>query len=177
MFKTWNSADLTSQAVNLQPIRLAGGWRLVLICSERKVLLADCWWLVCSERKVLVADKPNKQADLSSLVGQIFQYMVSNYIAAILFYSLCYLFLGPIVLSNQCCKPLCATIQCVASPVEKAEFMNLVFFSSNCVLARWEMSSSSLEPFWRCYRCLELQCLEQSSPHFSVSIDKNHLAL
>jgi hypothetical protein len=27
----------------------------VLICSERKVLLADCWWLVCSERKVLLA--------------------------------------------------------------------------------------------------------------------------
>jgi hypothetical protein len=33
----------------------------VLICYERKVLLADCWWLVCSERKVLVADKPNEQ--------------------------------------------------------------------------------------------------------------------
>jgi hypothetical protein len=31
-----------------------GRW-LVLICSERKVLLADCWWLVCSERKVLLA--------------------------------------------------------------------------------------------------------------------------
>jgi hypothetical protein len=31
------------------------GWWLVLICSERKVLLADCWWLVCSERKVLLA--------------------------------------------------------------------------------------------------------------------------
>jgi hypothetical protein len=29
---------------------------LVLICSERKVLLADCWWPVCSERKVLLAD-------------------------------------------------------------------------------------------------------------------------
>jgi hypothetical protein len=28
---------------------------LVLICSERKVLLADCWWLVCSERKVPLA--------------------------------------------------------------------------------------------------------------------------
>jgi hypothetical protein len=38
-----------------QPVRLAGGWLLVLICSERKILLADCWWLVCSERKVLVA--------------------------------------------------------------------------------------------------------------------------
>jgi hypothetical protein len=30
------------------------GW-LVLVCSERKVLLAGCWWLVCSERKVLLA--------------------------------------------------------------------------------------------------------------------------
>jgi hypothetical protein len=31
------------------------GWWLMLICSERKVLLADCWWLVCSERKILLA--------------------------------------------------------------------------------------------------------------------------
>jgi hypothetical protein len=30
------------------------GW-LVLICSERRVLLSGCWWLVCSERKVLLA--------------------------------------------------------------------------------------------------------------------------
>jgi hypothetical protein len=37
---------------NRQPIRLAGGWWLVLICSERKILLTGCWWLVCSERKV-----------------------------------------------------------------------------------------------------------------------------
>jgi hypothetical protein len=37
------------------PVRLAGGWWLMLICSERKVLLADCCWLVCSERKVLLA--------------------------------------------------------------------------------------------------------------------------
>jgi hypothetical protein len=28
---------------------------LVLICCERKVLMADCWWLICSERKVLLA--------------------------------------------------------------------------------------------------------------------------
>jgi hypothetical protein len=28
---------------------------LVLICYERKVLLANCWWLVCCERKVLLA--------------------------------------------------------------------------------------------------------------------------
>jgi hypothetical protein len=39
----------------IQPVRLAGGWWLVLICSESKVLLAGCWWLVCSERKVLLA--------------------------------------------------------------------------------------------------------------------------
>jgi hypothetical protein len=31
------------------------GWWLVQICSERKVLLTDCWWLVCSQRKVLLA--------------------------------------------------------------------------------------------------------------------------
>jgi hypothetical protein len=36
-------------------VLLADCWWLV--CSERKVkvLLADCWWLVCSERKVLLA--------------------------------------------------------------------------------------------------------------------------
>jgi hypothetical protein len=38
-----------------RPVRLAGGWWLVLIYSEIKVLLASCWWLVCSERKVLLA--------------------------------------------------------------------------------------------------------------------------
>jgi hypothetical protein len=27
---------------NLEPVRLAGCWWLVLICSERKVLLAGC---------------------------------------------------------------------------------------------------------------------------------------
>jgi hypothetical protein len=31
------------------------GWWLVLVCSERKVLLAGCWWLICCERKVLLA--------------------------------------------------------------------------------------------------------------------------
>jgi hypothetical protein len=31
------------------------GWRLVLICSARKILLAGCWWQVCSERKILLA--------------------------------------------------------------------------------------------------------------------------
>jgi hypothetical protein len=33
------------------------GWWLMagVVCSERKVLLAGCWWLICSERKVLLA--------------------------------------------------------------------------------------------------------------------------
>jgi hypothetical protein len=30
------------------------GWWLVMICAERKVLLAGCWWLVYFERKVLL---------------------------------------------------------------------------------------------------------------------------
>jgi hypothetical protein len=38
------------QIIPGDPVRLAGGWCLVLICSERKLLLADCWWLVCSDR-------------------------------------------------------------------------------------------------------------------------------
>jgi hypothetical protein len=38
-----------------RPVRLAGGWWLVLVCSERKVLLAGSCWLICSERKVLLA--------------------------------------------------------------------------------------------------------------------------
>jgi hypothetical protein len=45
----------TLQGENLQPVRLVGGRWLVLVCSERKVLLAGCWWLVCSEKKVLLA--------------------------------------------------------------------------------------------------------------------------
>jgi hypothetical protein len=49
----------------MQPVCLAGGWRLVLICSERKVLLADRWWLIVLREKYcwLVADKPNEQGD------------------------------------------------------------------------------------------------------------------
>jgi hypothetical protein len=27
----------------------------VRVCSERKILLAGCWWLICCERKVLLA--------------------------------------------------------------------------------------------------------------------------
>jgi hypothetical protein len=40
---------------HMHPVRLAGGWWLVLICYERKVLLTGCWWLICCERKVLLA--------------------------------------------------------------------------------------------------------------------------
>jgi hypothetical protein len=40
----------------------------VLVCSERKVLLAVGWWLVCSERKVLVADKPSEQGATHALI-------------------------------------------------------------------------------------------------------------
>jgi hypothetical protein len=42
----------------------------MLICSERKVLLADCWliaggWFVLREKYCwLVADKPNEQGGL-----------------------------------------------------------------------------------------------------------------
>jgi hypothetical protein len=25
------------------------GWWLVLVCSERNILLAGCWWLICSD--------------------------------------------------------------------------------------------------------------------------------
>jgi hypothetical protein len=37
------------------------GWLLVLICSERKILLAGCWWLVCSDGWWLISqtNKPN----------------------------------------------------------------------------------------------------------------------
>jgi hypothetical protein len=30
-------------------------WLVVLVCSERKALLAGYCWLVCSERKILLA--------------------------------------------------------------------------------------------------------------------------
>jgi hypothetical protein len=48
----------------------------VQICSERKVLLSDCWWLIAGGWFVvrekycwLVADKPNEQA--ASLLPEI----------------------------------------------------------------------------------------------------------
>jgi hypothetical protein len=48
--------DLVSvTARDQEHVRLAGGSWLVLICSERKVLLTGYGWLVCSERKVLLA--------------------------------------------------------------------------------------------------------------------------
>jgi hypothetical protein len=31
----------------------------MLVCSKRKVLLADCWWLICFERKVLLSHFEN----------------------------------------------------------------------------------------------------------------------
>jgi hypothetical protein len=49
---------IDSEILRRKTVRLASGWWRVLICFERKVLLADCWWLVwlvCSERKVLLA--------------------------------------------------------------------------------------------------------------------------
>jgi hypothetical protein len=46
----------------LRLVRLAGGWWLVLIYSERKVLLADYWWFVLREKYCwLMADKPNER--------------------------------------------------------------------------------------------------------------------
>jgi hypothetical protein len=36
----------SSLLVGLQPVRLAGGSWLVLVCSERRVLLAGCGWLL-----------------------------------------------------------------------------------------------------------------------------------
>jgi hypothetical protein len=41
---------------NLLGWLVTDGWCwLVLVCSERRVLLADCGWLIRSERKVLLA--------------------------------------------------------------------------------------------------------------------------
>jgi hypothetical protein len=43
------------------PVRLAGGWWLVLICSERKVLVAGGWFVPREKYCWLVADKPSEQ--------------------------------------------------------------------------------------------------------------------
>jgi hypothetical protein len=45
---------LTPKEGVVNEFRMAGGWKLMLICFERKVLLTGCGWLVCSERKVLL---------------------------------------------------------------------------------------------------------------------------
>jgi hypothetical protein len=37
------------------------GWWLVLICSERKILLAGCWFVLRQKHCWLVADKPNER--------------------------------------------------------------------------------------------------------------------
>jgi hypothetical protein len=52
---------------------LAGDRWVVLICFERKVLLACCWWLICSERKVMLTGKPNEQG----AGAFIFDYFIS----------------------------------------------------------------------------------------------------
>jgi hypothetical protein len=52
---TKNTKCISKSLPNSLPVRLAGGLWLVLVCSERKVLLSGRWWLVCFERKVLLA--------------------------------------------------------------------------------------------------------------------------
>jgi hypothetical protein len=39
-----------------QPVDLAGGLWPVLICYERKVLLAGCWWPICSDGWFVLRD-------------------------------------------------------------------------------------------------------------------------
>jgi hypothetical protein len=59
----WNHDEYIHTGI--RPVGQADDWWLVLICSEKKVLLASSWWLICSEKKVspLVADKPDEQYD------------------------------------------------------------------------------------------------------------------
>jgi hypothetical protein len=52
----WEGDSPLHKMPNLRSLKACSfGWWLVLICSERKVLLDGCWCLVCSERKVLLA--------------------------------------------------------------------------------------------------------------------------
>jgi hypothetical protein len=37
-----------------QPVCLASGWWLMLICFERKILLVSWWWLIYFKRKLHV---------------------------------------------------------------------------------------------------------------------------
>jgi hypothetical protein len=53
--------DTHSSWRNTRPVRLTGGWLLMLICSERKVLLACSGWFVLREKYYCpVADKSNE---------------------------------------------------------------------------------------------------------------------
>jgi hypothetical protein len=45
----------------------------VLVCSERRVLLAGCWWLVCFERKVLLASRANRLYAITDHVAPTFR--------------------------------------------------------------------------------------------------------
>jgi hypothetical protein len=50
--ETWKKLSSSigwGRVQNLQPVRLAGGWWLVLVCSERKV-----WWLISQANRVLI---------------------------------------------------------------------------------------------------------------------------
>jgi hypothetical protein len=40
------------------------GWWLVLICSERKILVVGGWFVLREKYGCLVADKPNEQGGL-----------------------------------------------------------------------------------------------------------------
>jgi hypothetical protein len=67
LFVSDSSSSFSSSETKYNPIQRSSSklpnpkdtisfrWWLVLVCSERKVLLADCWWLVCCESKVLLA--------------------------------------------------------------------------------------------------------------------------
>jgi hypothetical protein len=46
------------------------GWWLVLVCSERKVLLAGGWFVLREKSSWLVADKPSEQGWLVSLQSE-----------------------------------------------------------------------------------------------------------
>jgi hypothetical protein len=45
----------------------------VLICSERKVLLADCWFVLIEKYCWLVADKPNEKAASYDVLLKIYK--------------------------------------------------------------------------------------------------------
>jgi hypothetical protein len=55
-----NRRIATSMHILQQYVRLAGSWWLVLICTERKVILTDCWFVLREKYCWLVADNPNE---------------------------------------------------------------------------------------------------------------------